>query len=169
MSETHSSLQALLNTEQRLRFADFGAEDALSIGLYLIQRAKRDQRPVLINVQLGERVLFHYECPGITPDNVRWMEMKARVTELYEHSSYYMGQLLEQSGLSLQQCFQLDPAGYSASGGCFPILLKSGAMIGHISVSGYTPEGDHQAVVEAIAHHIGEEGTTWKQEFEKES
>ena len=140
----------LLAQEDELRFVDFTAEDAWHIARMLSDDAKVAGRAVLIHIQLGSRTLFHWEATGTTPDNLRWMQMKKRVAELYEHSSATIEALVRESRLSLSQWGQLDELQYSASGGSFPIRLQSGAMIGTINVSGYDADGDHNAILRVL-------------------
>ncbi|MCE5342603.1 MAG: heme-binding protein [Eubacteriales bacterium] len=154
MAQEDTLMQSIAKEEAALRFCDFTARDALEIGQILIRQAQADDTPILICIQAFGMTLFQYAFDGVTPDNFRWMRRKANITELYRHSSYYMQQVLMVSGKELSACFSLDPMEYDASGGCFPILLRGGGMIGHISVSGYSPSGDHQAVVKAIRHYL---------------
>ncbi len=154
MTQNPVQLQALADEETTLRFRSFTARDALQIGQILIRQAQADDTPILIRIEAFGLVLFQYAFDGITPDNVRWMRRKVNVTQLFRHSSFYMQRLVEESGRSMQEALSLSPSDYDASGGCFPILLLEGGMIGHVSVSGYSPAGDHRAIVSALQSYL---------------
>lgn len=154
MAQYPGQLQALADEEATLRFRSFTAQNALQIGQILIKQAQADDTPILIRIEAFGLILFQYAFDGITPDNVRWMRRKINVTQLFRHSSFYMQRLVEESGRSMQEALSLSPSEYDVSGGCFPVLLTEGGMIGSISVSGYSPQGDHQAIVSALQSYL---------------
>jgi uncharacterized protein (UPF0303 family) len=155
MKDVSSALQAAAREEETLRFPAFNAQAALEIGQLLIRRARADGAPILIRIRAFGMTLFEYAFDGVTPDNLRWMRRKANITELYRRSSYAMQLQVEAGGKPMAEALSLDPMEYDASGGCFPIRLTSGEMVGHISVSGYaTPAGDHQAIVNVLQQYL---------------
>lgn len=154
MNEPENLLEHLQEEERQLQFQEFTNKTALDIGTALIEKAKRQGASIVIHIVRNNYTIFHYAFDGTTPDNDRWITMKSNIVSLYGHSSYYMGVLQQKSGLSLEEAFCLGKNSYSASGGCFPVFIKGGIPIGHISVSGFNPEKDHEFIVETLRAYL---------------
>jgi len=54
------------------------------------------------------------------PDNQRWVARKINVVARFHKSSYHVGRLLEQSGLSFPERYDLPLEDYAAHGGLLP-------------------------------------------------
>ncbi|ORY80977.1 hypothetical protein BCR37DRAFT_333871, partial [Protomyces lactucae-debilis] len=111
-------------------------------------------KPVVIDIRVGDLCLFHCATPGATLDNEIWVERKRRTTTRFGMSSYGVGRDLAAQETTLAQKYNIDESQHAAHGGCFPILLKSGLMIGTITVSGLAQVWDHIVITEAIEQHL---------------
>ena len=152
---TDSDLFARLAAEQdELKFAKFDFDDALAIGLDLVDTARREKLAITIDVTVGGQQLFHAALPGTSPDNDRWVARKKRVAMHFFKSSFAIAKELEAKGRTLEQTYGLPVADYAASGGAVPVVLKGGEVIGTITVSGLPHEQDHRRVVEAIRRRL---------------
>ena len=150
-------LMQLLQEEQELQFTKFDEATAWKIGSQLVERSVRDSLPVTIDITRGDHQLFHASLYGTSPDNDEWVKRKVRLVYRFQHSSFYMGQLLKSKGRRIEEAYLLPESEYAPHGGCFPIILKDAGMIGTITVSGLSQEEDHKLVVQAIRDHLAQE------------
>ncbi len=140
-------LEQLLAEESELRFDHLSHEDALALGLKLLERARLDRLPVVIDVTLAGLTVLHCALPGSRPDNHDWVRRKKNTVSRFWHSSYYMGRYYAGKGTSLLDKPHIDPAEYVDHGGSFPLLLRGTGCVGSITVSGLAQEEDHALVV----------------------
>jgi uncharacterized protein (UPF0303 family) len=147
-------LKQLLQEEQELQFASFNEETAWEIGIQLVDDAKSKGFPVTIDITRGSHQLFHASLPGTSADNDEWIKRKVRLAYRFEHSSFYMGQLLKSKGKSIEQAYLISETEYAPHGGCFPVIVKGTGMVGTITVSGLPQEEDHKLVVQAIREYL---------------
>jgi uncharacterized protein (UPF0303 family) len=140
-------LEQLLEEEAALQFDHLSHEDALGLGLRLLERARREGLPVVVDVTLAGRCVLQCALPGSRPDNHDWVRRKRNTVTRFWHSSYYMGRYYASKGTSLEDKPYLDPAEYADHGGGFPLLIRGTGCIGSITVSGLPQEEDHALVV----------------------
>lgn len=150
-------LKQLLQEEQELQFASFNKTSAWQLGSQMVERAMREDLPVTIDIRRGEHQLFHSSMKGTSVDNDEWVNRKVRLVNRFEHSSFYMGQLLKHKGRSIEEAYLLSESDYAAHGGCFPIMIKDTGMVGTITVSGLPQEEDHKLVVQSIREFLAKE------------
>jgi uncharacterized protein (UPF0303 family) len=141
--------------EETLVFPGFSENDALSIGLDIVGRIKAANGFGLIEVRLWDRQLFAYSMPGATQDNAEWVRRKVNVVRRFHMSSYRKALQLAEDGRNFNVALGMDPMDYAAAGGCFPIRLQGGPVVGCVTVSGLPQRDDHRVAVEAIAAHLG--------------
>ena len=152
---TDTDVFAQLAAEQEeIKFARFTFDDALAIGLDLVDTARRDRLAITIDVSIAGQQLFHAALPGTSPDNDRWVKRKNRVAMHFFRSSYQVAMELEAKGRTLEQAFGLPAADYAASGGAVPVVLKGGEVIGTVTVSGLPHQQDHAMVVDAMRRRL---------------
>jgi uncharacterized protein (UPF0303 family) len=77
MGDGHASLEKdlsrLVEQERRLQLEGFGPTEAWALGNLLRGRALAQGGPVVIDISLRDRVLFHCALPGSTTDNAEWI------------------------------------------------------------------------------------------------
>ena len=150
-------LKNLLQEEQELQFTRFNESTAWQLGRQMVERARRDNLPITIDITRGQHQLFHFSMPGTAADNDEWVKRKVRLVNRFGHSSFYMGQALKHKGKTIEQSYLISESEFAAHGGCFPILIKGTGMVGTITVSGLPQEEDHKLVVESIREFIAKE------------
>lgn len=69
-------LSVILLQEEKCEFTSFTSEDALAIGLLLIDNAKPYKKSVVIDITLNGHQLFHYAMAGTSKDNDEWVRRK---------------------------------------------------------------------------------------------
>src|SRR5512138_176364 len=147
-------LDQLLQEEQELQFASFNEDTAWQIGCQLVERAKREGLPIVIDILFGSRQLFHAAMSGSALDNEEWVKRKARAAIRFGHSSFYMGELLKSRNQTIEKSYLVPESEVAPHGGSFPIIVKGTGMVGTITVSGLPSQDDHKVVVETIREYL---------------
>jgi uncharacterized protein (UPF0303 family) len=150
----NDDLDRLVRQEQRLRFAKFTEETAWELGSRLRALAESRKLPIVIDIRLAGRQLFHTALPGCSPDNPEWVRRKSNVVLRYLKSSYRMGRELAAKNDTLDQHRGVSPLDYAPHGGSFPIHVEGAGIIGAITISGLPQRDDHNLVVEALASFL---------------
>jgi uncharacterized protein (UPF0303 family) len=145
-------LDLLLEQENTLQFTRFDSQTAWRLGSYLVQRSKKDNLGIVVDISLSGHCLFHYSANGTSLDNDTWIARKIRTVLRFGHASYYMGCKLALEGTSGAARYYLDERDYCFHGGGFPIILKGTGVIGSLAVSGLKQEQDHDLAVQALAY-----------------
>ncbi|MGE4485188.1 MAG: heme-degrading domain-containing protein [Oscillospiraceae bacterium] len=149
-----AELERVEKQENELIFSEFGNEDALKLGLMIIEHAKKYGWAMAVNIEVCDTRCFSYLMPGTTAENLNYMRRKINLVHYSGHSSYYCHHQLIVKGKDLVKDHGLTDADYVAVGGSFPIKIKGGAVIGTVTVSGRPHKEDHQLVTEAIARFL---------------
>ena len=143
-------LNKLLQEEQDLQFERFDENTAWELGSAIFKRASQENLSITINITRGGHQIFHAARPGTSADNDEWVKRKTKLAYRFEHSSFYIGQMLKSKGKTLEQAYYISENEFAAHGGCFPILIKGVGMVGTVTISGLPQEEDHRIVVEEI-------------------
>src|SRR5512138_104627 len=77
--------------ERELVLDSFDNEDALDLGLALVEKARAGKLPIAVDVERCGQRLFHAAMPGSAPDNAHWIERKKRLVNRTYRSSYSTG------------------------------------------------------------------------------
>jgi uncharacterized protein (UPF0303 family) len=140
--------------ERTLVLGGFDHEDALELGLSLVERARARGLPVAIDIERGGQRLFHVAMAGSAPDNAHWIERKKRLVQRTFRSSYAVGLRLRVEQRTLAEAMLLDEKEYAPHGGCVPLVVRGVGFVGTVTVSGLPQRDDHELVVEALREHI---------------
>ncbi len=146
-------LDQLLQQEQELQFTSFNEDTAWQIGCQLVERAKREGLPIVIDIMFGSRQLFHAGMSGSALDNEEWVKRKSRAAIRFGHSSLYMGELLKSRNQTIDS-YLVPESEVAPHGGSFPIIIKGTGVVGTITISGLPSQDDHKVVVEAIRDYL---------------
>lgn len=148
------NLQQLENVEMDLQFESFTNEDALNLGMILINYAKENNKAVAIHIERNRVPLFTHLMDGTSEENVFWLYRKKRVVDHYNRSSHYIAARFEKQGTTHDESSLLQSSDYQAVGGSFPIRIKDVGVIGTVTVAGLTPQLDHDYAVEGVRRFL---------------
>jgi uncharacterized protein (UPF0303 family) len=146
-------IAALVKQESTLTLPSFTPEIAWQIGTTVRDLAIARGYGLVVDVRrfgAPHQQLFYCALAGSTPDNQRWVARKVATVARFHKSSYHVGRLLEQSGLSFSARYNLPEEDYAAHGGCFPLNVADAGIVGAVTVSGLPQREDHNLVVEAL-------------------
>ncbi|HUX19665.1 MAG TPA: heme-degrading domain-containing protein [Spirochaetia bacterium] len=154
MSDLEQQIIDCDEEERLLVFEEFSNEDALELGLEIVQEAKRRGVSVTVDIERTGQKLFHHAMESTSPDNDEWIRRKCNVVRRTFKSSFHVGLILKRDGVSIRDKYFLDPMEYSAHGGCFPLTLRGTGVVGTIAVSGLPQAEDHRLVVSVIRSRL---------------
>ena len=138
-----------------LQFARFSQNDALELGLLLIELGTTRNLPIAIDIRKEAHILFHVSLPGATADNEVWVERKSRTAAQYAEPSLLVGLRGRVGGGRIEDNSWFDQSRYAAHGGAFPVYLKGTGPVATVTVSGLPQKADHELVVEALTAFKG--------------
>jgi len=147
-------IEEIERSEHDLVFARFGNDDAIALGMQLVEAAREEGHAVTIDIRRGDQQLFHAALPGTSADNDGWAERKARVVQHFGRSSLRVGLSLGAQGTTLEDRFALPATRYAAHGGSFPITLRGTGVVGAVTVSGLPQVDDHRFVVAGLTRFL---------------
>lgn len=150
--------QALARREKEealLRFAHFSNEDALALGLKIIETAKARNAAVAIDIEVNGTQLFHYAMPGSNKRHAMWIRRKQNMVQTSQVSTLHAYYQLIRDGKDQARDWRLNEADYGAIGGGFPIHVEGTGIVGAVGCSGLAHEDDHQLLVDAISAMLG--------------
>ena len=150
--ESEALLARIADQERELAVFGFSAEDALRLGEIVTELARAASLPVAVNVTRGAQQAYHAGLPGSTSDNDDWIARKIETTRRFGASSLAVRLRSESRPGGFDW---LDPKVYAISGGCVPILLGDGALVGTITVSGLPDTEDHELAIAALRQLLG--------------
>jgi uncharacterized protein (UPF0303 family) len=158
-------IAALVIQEATLTLPGLTPDIAWQIGTTLRDLAIARKYALVIDVRrfgAPHQQLFYCALAGTTPDNQRWVARKINVVARFHKSSYHVGRLLEQAGLSFSDRYNLPIEDYAPHGGCFPIHVAGAGIVGSVTISGLPQREDHNLVVEALCLITGRDNDALK-------
>jgi len=146
------STQELLQQEKDLNLSSFTNEDAIRLGQELLKLALDQNAPVIVQVRIGEQIIFHSALTGSSSENDWWINRKYRVVEKFKHSSMYVRVSFEEKNQSFEEDSGLDNELYAAHGGGFPISVTDIGIVGVALVSGLPQVEDHKMIIKGLTN-----------------
>jgi uncharacterized protein (UPF0303 family) len=142
-------IAALEAEAARMVFPRFTEDTALRLGLVLVELARAEKLPVVIDIRTPNRTLFHASLPGSAPLNDLWALRKSNTALRFHEPTLLVGarhrakgETLEKHGLSL--------ADHADHGGAVPIRVKGAGVVAVATVSGLPQVEDHRLVMRGI-------------------
>ncbi len=140
--------------EESLVFSSFTNEEAIALGLRLIEAGRAENLAITVDVRRGDQQVFHAALAGTSADNDAWVERKVRLVKRVGMSSFRMGCQLRASGRSLSEALLLSEHEYAAHGGAFPVVVRNVGLVGVVTVSGLPQRQDHALVVRVLTEWL---------------
>jgi endoglucanase len=158
MKTDDPALARILRQEQALQFDRFDSDEALSLGLTLVDMARANGQAVAIDITQDGSQLFFHRMPGTTRENADWIRRKSNLVKRTGHSSFYTHTEVKNQGGDIDAIPALDAREFAAHGGSFPLLVRGEGLVGTITVSGLPGPEDHALVVGALKQYLKREG-----------
>ena len=146
------STQELLKQEEDFLFSSFTNDDAIALGQEMLKIATSQKAPVIVQVRIGQQIIFHAALTGTTTENDWWINRKARVVEKFNHSSIYVRVSFEEKNQTFEEHSGLDNELYAAHGGGFPIIVAGQGVVGVALVSGLPQVEDHKMIIQGLTN-----------------
>ena len=128
------------------RFTD---DIALHLGQILVDFARADALPIVINIRTSGRTLFHAALPGSASLNDNWARRKSNTALMFCKSSLLVGLEHKEKVISLA-AHGLSEVDFADHGGAVPICVQGVGMVAVATVSGLPSRDDHDLVVRGI-------------------
>lgn len=147
---TCDDLAVLEAQEKTLAYDSFDNEDALKLGMKIIELQKEYDRGVAVRIvrESDSLVMFQYVMKDKNERNITYAEGKHNAVKEYGHSSAWVNVASHTEGFTLRE-------GVLPSGGCFPVYLTDGTLAASVMVSGLHEGKDHELIVRAISEVTG--------------
>ncbi len=148
------SIDDVLQQEQQIRLVDFDFNAAWFIGCQIRERAVKDNLSIAFEVYAFGQTLFLSARPGTGREHLEWIGRKRNTVLRSTHSSLLSELKNKADNISMETLPYIDALQYTDSGGSFPLLLRSGAVIGAVTVSGLDSHVDHAISAWSIRQYI---------------
>src|SRR5262245_16800316 len=148
------TLEEVEGQERRLVLPRADLASLYALGRRMADTALERELPLLIQVRLGDRVVFAAALPGSTALNARWAERKSRLAALFEQSSLRVRLVHERNEEDVPSRHALSVEDVADHGGAFPLRVDGVGVIGSVVVSGLPQLDDHAFVVEMLEAHL---------------
>ena len=159
MTNSHFfSSEQLIKEEYFFTFSELTLEDALEIGEICKSLGDLRQLPIAVEVRLADWVVYHASLPGSTNENQDWLDRKARVVTLKEHSTMYERVSAEERGVDWFIENNLSDETHAIHGGGLPLITKKEGFVGVLLISGLPQVEDHLLGVEVLTEFLARKG-----------
>lgn len=140
--------------DEALRFAQpIANHDALTIGLYAIEQAKKFGYPFAIRVIANGAIVFSHHMDGVGLGNDWWMDKKLNTARETGLSTLRLFSEV-QAGLREAPAFLENVSSYAIDGGCVPMRTQDGRIFGYVLASGAPHQYDHEVATRALARFL---------------
>ncbi len=155
--EITKMLDILRAQEEDLKFDHFTNEDALDLGILLVDEAKRQKVAVAIDIVMNGYQLFRYSFKGTSQFNTVWITRKHNTVALMQKSTLRVFAEFMDAGRDPEKDQHIDLAKFANCGGAFPIYVNGVGVVGSVAVSGLNHVEDHNFVAGGIARYLGKQ------------
>ena len=151
------TVKQLLEEESVLQLPLLSNSDVLEIGEIATTFGKQRQLPIAIDVRIGDWVVYHASLEGSKPENDSWIERKAAVVMLKQHSTMYERVSAEERGVNWHKENNLQDETHAIHGGALPLITGEGFK-GILIISGLPQVEDHLFAVEVLTEFLARKG-----------
>ena len=148
----------LLREEQLLKLPNFNIASAIEIGEIAKSFGVIRDLPIAVEVRLGDWIVYHASLPGSTVENQWWIDRKARVVTLKQHSTMFERVSAEERGVDWHKENNLLDETHAIHGGGLPLITKNEGFVGVLLISGLPQVEDHLLGVEVLTEFLARKG-----------
>ena len=148
----------LVSEEQILTLPSLDLAGSLEIGEIAKSIAVLRKLPLAIQVRLGDWIIYHASLPGSTSENHWWIDRKARVVALKQHSTMYERVSAEERGVDWHKENNLLDETHAVHGGGLPLITMDQGFVGVLLISGLPQVEDHLLGVEVLTEYLARKG-----------
>jgi uncharacterized protein (UPF0303 family) len=152
------SSQLLLAEEQLLLLPSLDNSDCIEIGQIATELGTSQSLPIAIQVRLGDWIIYHAALPGSTTENDWWINRKARVVRLKQHSTLYERVLAQEQGIDWHKENNLLDETHAIHGGGIALKTKDQGFLGTLLISGLPHIEDHLFGVKVLTEFLARKG-----------
>ena len=152
------SSKLLLAEEQLLLLPSLDNTDCIEIGQIATELGTSQSLPIAIQVRLGDWIIYHAALPGSTTENDWWINRKARVVRLKQHSTLYERVLAQEQGIDWHKQNNLLDETHAIHGGGIALKTKDQGFLGTLLISGLPHVQDHLLGVAVLTEFLARKG-----------
>ena len=150
--------QILLEEQQRLKLPSLSVADALEIGQIASAFGVEQGLPIAVEVRLGDWIIYHASLPGSTVENQGWIDRKARVVMLKQHSTLFERVSAAERGVDWFAENKLTDVTHAIHGGGLPLITQGDGFVGALLISGLPQIEDHLLGVKVLTEFLARKG-----------
>ncbi len=159
MSTTDGFSSTTLLSEEHLLTLDFlDIQGAIEIGEIAKSLGTEHSLPIAVEVRLGDWIIYHASLPGSTVENQGWINRKARVVMLKQHSTLFERVSAQERGVDWFAENNLTDATHAIHGGGLPLITQSDGFVGVLLISGLPQIEDHLLGVKVLTEFLARKG-----------
>jgi uncharacterized protein (UPF0303 family) len=147
----------LISEEQYLKLPSLTNSDAIEIGVIALTLATQRKLPVAIEVRSRDWIVFHASLEGSKPENDWWINRKAAVVLLSQHSTMFERVFAEERGVDWHTENGVTDETHAIHGGALPLITDEGFK-GILIISGLPQVEDHLFAVEVLTEFLARKG-----------
>jgi uncharacterized protein (UPF0303 family) len=147
----------LISEEQYLKLPSLTNSDAIKIGVIALTLATQRKLPVAIEVRSRDWIVFHASLEGSKPENDWWINRKAAVVLLSQHSTMFERVFAEERGVDWHTENGVTDETHAIHGGALPLITDEGFK-GILIISGLPQVEDHLFAVEVLTEFLARKG-----------
>jgi uncharacterized protein (UPF0303 family) len=152
------STRILLKEEKKLTLQSFDFIVALEIGEIAKSLGQTRKLPIAVEVRSLDLTNYHVSLPGSTSENQHWIDRKARVVLLKQHSTLYEKISAEERGVDWHKENNVLDETHAIHGGGLPLITKDKGFVGALLISGLPQLEDHIFGVEVLTEYLANKG-----------
>jgi uncharacterized protein (UPF0303 family) len=150
--------QLLLEEQDRLTLPSLSVADALEIGQIATAFGVEEGLPIAVEVRIGDWIIYHVSLPGSTVENQGWIDRKARVVMLKQHSTLFERVSAQERGVDWFMENKLTDATHAIHGGGLPLITQGDGFVGVLLISGLPQIEDHLLGVKVLTEFLARKG-----------
>ena len=150
--------QVLLEEQDRLVLPSLSVADALEIGQIATAYGVEQGLPIAVEVRIGDWIIYHASLPGSTVENQGWIDRKARVVMLKQHSTLFERVSAQERGVDWFAENKLTDATHAIHGGGLPLITQGDGFVGVLLISGLPQIEDHLLGVKVLTEFLARKG-----------